>query len=441
MPLRDILVTLLFVSALPHALRHPYAGVLLWTWISIMNPHKLTYGFAHDAPLAAAAAAVTFLSLFITKDKLKFTLTPPVLLLILFVVWMCITTTFAINPAASAGQLNKVIKIQVMTFVAIAALQSRKHIELFVWVNALSLAFYGVKGGIYTITTGGSGRVWGPPGGFIEGNNELGLALVVAIPLINFLRMTSTHVWVRRGLLATMLLCAASALGTQSRGAMLAISAMGMVLWWRSQHKAGAGIVILVLAALLVAFMPDTWSDRMGTIRTYEEDTSAMGRINAWLMCFNLANSRLLGGGYEIYTRELFASYAPDPQDLHVAHSIYFSVLGEHGWIGLFLFLLMWILVLRTAGKARKAARTLPDAQWAYYLAGMCQVSLIGYAVGGAFLSLAYFDLPYNILVILVALHRWISEKRWESDKTGAFGSSAPIDEKALKKPKPMVRA
>lgn len=432
--MRDLFVTFWFVSALPFALRHPYAGVLLWTWVSIMNPHKLAFGFAHDAPFALVAVAVTFVSLFITKDKLKFTLTPPVVLLILFVGWMCLTTAFAIHPAASASQLNKVLKIQLMTLVAIAAIQSRKHIELFVWVNALSLAFYGVKGGLFTITTGGGGRVGGPAGGFIEENNALGLALVIAIPLLNYLRMTSTRIWMRQGLLAVMLLTTVSVLGSQSRGALLAVAAMGVVLWFRSSHKVVAGVVIVLLGVALVSFMPDSWSNRMATIQTYGEDSSAMGRINAWMMCFNLANDRFLGGGYDIYTLDLFGRYAPDPLDLHVAHSIYFSVLGEHGWIGLFLFLVMWTLVFRTAGKVRKAARQLPDAQWAFYLAGMCQVSLAGYAVGGAFLSLAYFDLPYNILVILVALQRWIAAKQWETDKEGAFGSGGPIDGKTLKK-------
>lgn len=439
--MRDVAVSLLFFCALPMAMRHPYAGVLLWTWISIMNPHKLAFGFAHDAPFAAIAAAATLLSLFITKDKLKFTLTPPVVVLIMFVVWMCFTTLFAINSAASASQLNKVLKIQLMTFVAIAAIQSRKHIELFVWINALSLGFYGIKGGLFTIMTGGGGRVNGPPGGFIEENNALGLALVMAIPLINYLRITATRIWMRQGLLAAMLLCAASALGSQSRGALLAISAMGVVLWFRSKHKFGSGIVIGVLAAGLVAFMPDSWSNRMSTIQTYGEDSSAMGRINAWMMCLRLANSRPIGGGYDIYTPELFARFAPDPTDLHVAHSIYFSVLGEHGWVGLFLFLLMWFLVFVMAGKVRKTARQIPDAQWAYYLAGMCQVSLVGYAVGGAFLSLAYFDLPYNLLVILVAVQRWLAEKRWETDKDGAFGAGGPVDTKTLKQKKQWVQA
>ena len=62
----------------------------------------------------------------------------------------------------------------------------------------------------------------------------------------------------------------------------------------------------------------------------------------------------------------------------------------------------------------------------------MCQVSLIGFAVGGTFLSLAYFDLPYNILVVLVAVRHWVNKKGWEQEPRGPFGSGNPLAGKAL---------
>ena len=44
-----------------------------------------------------------------------------------------------------------------------------------------------------------------------------------------------------------------------------------------------------------------------------------------------------------------------------------------------------------------------PELRWAYDLAAMIQVSLVGYMVAGAFLSLAYFDLFYLLVAIVVA--------------------------------------
>lgn len=434
--MRDILVLSIVLAILPFAIRHTWVAVLLWTWVSIMNPHKLAFGFAQSAPFAAIAACAALVSLVANRDRFKFPLCPAVVVLALFVVWMCITTIFAINPGPSWTQLSKILKIQLMTLIAMIALRERKHIELFIWINVLSIGFYGFKGGIFTITTGGAGRVWGPAGGFIEGNNEIALAMVLTIPLMNYLRMVAPRRWIRQGLLVLMLLSVIAAIGTQSRGAFLALSAMGLVLWMRSSRKMATGLAVAMVAMAVMAFMPSSWEDRMNTIQNYEQDASAMGRINAWWVAYRLANDSPTGGGFEIYTPEIFAKYAPDPSDIKVAHSIYFSVLGEHGYVGLLLFFLIWLLAFRMIRQIRAAAVNRPDTLWAHHLAGMCQVSLVGYAVGGAFLSLAYFDLPYNILVILVVSLRWLEEQRWNPDTQGAVASVAPADKVRVPTPR-----
>jgi putative inorganic carbon (hco3(-)) transporter len=299
----------------------------------------------------------------------------------------------------------------------------------------LSVAFYGTKGGIFTISSGGAERVWGPSGGFIEGNNEIGLAIIMVIPLLNYLRLVSPRAWVRWGLLVIMLLCAVAAIGTQSRGAFLAILAMALVLWTRSSRKLASAIVLIVCGLAMLALMPESWQQRMSTIQSYEQDSSAMGRINAWSMAFNLANDRLLGGGFEVYSHSIFARYAPVPNDVHAAHSIYFQVLGEHGWIGLLLFALIGAFGFRTAAQLRRSTLARPETLWIHHLTGMIQVSMVGYAVGGAFLSLAYFDLPYNILVMLVACRAWMAEERWRNESVGAFGAQLPVGRLIQKAP------
>ena len=423
--MRDVVLLGLVVAALPFACRHTWMAVLLWTWISIMNPHKLAWGFAMNMPFAAMAAGAAAISLFITKDQVRMPRNAAVVALILLTLWMCVTTVFAIHPDESWFDLKRTFKIQAMTLVALAALRERRHIELFVWVNALSLGFYGFKGGLFTVLTGGGQHVWGPPGGFIEGNNEVGLALVMIIPLMNYLRVVAAQRWLRWSLAILMVFTAVAVLGTQSRGAFLAIVAMGIVLWLRSKEKAKAAVAIGLIGLVLTQFMPASWDERMQSIGAYSQDGSAMGRINAWQMAFHLANDRPLGGGFFIYTDEIFARYAPVPDDVHAAHSIYFQVLGEHGWFGLVLFLSVGFFTFRTAYRIRRDSRDREDARWLFHLAGMMQVSMIGYAVGGAFLSLAYFDLPYNVLVILVAGERWLNDK--EALKQGAFGAAGPI--------------
>ncbi len=147
----------------------------------------------------------------------------------------------------------------------------------------------------------------------------------------------------------------------------------------------------------------------MGTISTYEQDGSAVSRLIAWRFCFNLANDRFFGGAFEIYNWPTYWLYAPEgAYKPFAAHSIYFSVLGEHGYVGLIFFLLIWFFAFRIGSQIRKNTKGRKDLLWLHFLAGMCQVSLVGYLAGGTFLSLAYFDLPYNILIVLVAYQRWL---------------------------------
>jgi putative inorganic carbon (HCO3(-)) transporter len=274
----------------------------------------------------------------------------------------------------------------------------------------------GVKGGLFTLLGGGSQHVWGPEGSFIGGNNEFALALVLIIPLLRFLQLQMPH-WVGRwALTAVMLLCAAAALGSQSRGALLAISAMTVTLWWRGKDKLRMGILLVMVSLPLVAFMPDQWSARMSTINTYEQDASAMGRINAWWNAWNLAWHYPAGVGFDAARPELFARFAPHPDLVLAAHSIYFQILGNHGFIGLALFVGLWVATWRSAGWLRTQKAVEPEIKWTADLGAMCQVALVGYAVGGAFLSLAYFDLPYNIMAMVVLTRVWVEKQSWKTE-------------------------
>jgi probable O-glycosylation ligase (exosortase A-associated) len=119
-------------------------------------------------------------------------------------------------------------------------------------------------------------------------------------------------------------------------------------------------------------------------------------------MAFNLAKDRFFGGGYAMYEPMTFAMYAPDPADVHAAHSIYFQAMGEHGFIGLGLYLLLGAFTWRSAAWIVRHSRGHTELQWAGALAAMIQASLIGFAVGGAFLSLLYWDVPYYLMAAIM---------------------------------------
>ena len=399
--MRDLVIIAIVVVGAAMALRRPWIGMLLWTWLSLMNPHQ-AFGWATaDMPLAQIAAIATLTVLLLTRERRNPLERPAVWALLGFVLWITITLPFSEYIDLSLPIYLRSIKIFLMIFVTIALIDDRRKLDAFILICVISLAYFGVKGGVFTILTAGEYRVWGP-GGFIKGNNEIAAALIMIEPLLYYLLMQEKRRSIRLALIGTMVLSVVGIIGTQSRGALVAVSAMALFLWLKSSSKVlGGGAIVLTLSAVF-SFMPEKWWDRMHTINDYATDNSALGRLNAWTFCWNVASDRFFGGGMVMYTREMFERYSPDPERVHAAHSIYFQVMGEHGFVGLAIFIAIGIFTWLDARKLIKLAGNNAAVAWAADLGRMVQVSLIGYATGGAFLSLAYFDLPYNIMVIAV---------------------------------------
>lgn len=410
--MRDIALTLVFVPLLLWIFRQPAVGAYLWAWLSLMNPHKLTYGFANTLPFAQATAGVTLLLLPFTKKRHAFPLTPVTLLQLVLLGWMTFTCFFAWNtPEVVLERWVFVAKIQVMLFATWMLLRGRSQIELLIWIVAFSIGIYGIKGGAWTVLTGGGGRVWGPPGGMIQDNNSLAAALVMLVPLFAYLYQVQSRRWVRGTLLVVIVLVAFSILGSQSRGALLGLLAMALFLGLKSTRPIRVTLALLALLVATIPFMPATWFDRMQTIQSYDAEGSAMSRVYAWTTLWNAARDHpITGVGFRADYDPVYERYAPSgPQfDIFtkkswVAHSIYFQMLGEHGFVGLALFLVFFVVTWFRAGWLARRARSMPGfADWVPKLMPMIQVSLIGYAVGGAFLSLAYFDLPYYVVSIVI---------------------------------------
>jgi putative inorganic carbon (HCO3(-)) transporter len=404
--MRDIALFLFVMGLLPFAFKRPVIGIFLFTWISLMNPHRLTYGFAWGFPFAAIIAGVTMIGMFVSREPKKLPMTPMVVVLILFMTWMTLTGFTALEPDAAWEEWNRVFKTILMFLLTIAIVHHVEDVKRLTWVVALSIGFYGFKGGLFTLLTGGHSRVLGPYGTYIGDNNDLALAMVMTVPLVWYLQSQATNKWLRYALIALAVLTMAAAAGSYSRGALLAGGAMLAFLWLKSANKGRTGVALLLAVPLLFLFMPEAWFARMDSIGEYQQDGSALGRINSWHMAVNIASNNLMGGGYRCFTPPVFAKYAPDPLMVHAPHSIYFQVLGEHGFVGLALFLLFLFLAWRTGSRVLRFCKGKPELQWASNLAAMCQVSLIGYVVGGAFLTLAYVDQIYDIVAIMLLLEK-----------------------------------
>lgn len=410
--MRDYLVFAAVFGLLPFILKRPAVGVMAFTWISLMNPHRLTYGAAYNFQFAALLAGVTFIGIIATKRPKRFLITPAAILLILFFAWTNLTILFALEPDPAWKEWDRVMKTFIATLCAIYLLEGEKEVKAFAAVVGLSIGFYGFKGGLFTVATAGNGHVLGPEGTYIGDNNTLALSLVTVTPIIWYLRLHASNKWLRTGLTFLTFLTVIAIVGTYSRGALLGGSAMIFLLWLKSREKLRYGLVFLLIIPVVFMLMPEKWFSRMESIDNYQQDASAMGRVNAWMFAINVAKDNFMGGGYGVFTPKSFVIYAPDPLDYHVAHSIYFQVLGEHGIVGLTLYLLLMASAWRSGSRIIKRCQGKQELRWASDLAAMLQVSIVGFAVGGAFLSLAYYDLYFDIIALLVLVEKSITPPR-----------------------------
>lgn len=409
--MRDILITLIVLTGCIYTLKKPYIGILLWSWLSYMNPHRLAFGFAYNMPFAQITALTLMGSMVFSKDTRKLPVNSITILWIIFLLFMGITTIFAYFPEYALTQYERIIKIQLIAILTMMVITDIEKLKQLLWVIVLSIGYFSVKGGLFTLLTGGGYKVFGPEQSFIEDNNSLAVAVLMIIPLMAYLYQTSTNKWIKLGLLAACTFSFFTIIGSNSRGAFLAIAALGLSYWYKSQHKILTGLVVIIFAVALLAFAPDSWYKRMDTINNYEEDASSQGRINAWIYAYNAANDNLLGVGLESWSPETFALYAPNPLDVHAAHSIYFSVLADHGWIGLLIFLLIFYLSWKKLKSVIKNTDEQPELKEINLLARMLQVSFTAYLVGGAFLSLSYFDLPWHLISFVIILERIVATK------------------------------
>ena len=389
-------------------IRAPVLGVLTWIWIALMNPQREVYGVLAGAGLNFIVAALTIFAWAVSKERKTAPTNLTLMILGLFVIWMCITTHFALVPVRANELFTRTMKTVVLLAAVACIANNKTRLQAIVWGVVVSLGYYGVKGGAFVIASGGNHRVLGPADSMIADNNHLGLALVMLLPLMNYLRATSQVRTVRLALIGAMVLTVGAILGTYSRGALLALACMGGLLALSSR----AGILFFIggigAAAVAPRFMPHAWLERMNSIGAADEDSSFMGRVSSWHTNFHIATERVTGGGFASSESTWVVQSFPTPGGLTeglAAHSIYFQVIGDHGFIGIALFLGLLGSALLNTVMVLNMTRGRPDLRWANQLARMLQVSIIAYMVGGAALSMAYYDGSLILIVLTAALH------------------------------------
>jgi len=297
-------------------------------------------------------------------------------------------------------------------------LTSQARIHLALLMLALGLGLHGVVDGLKVIASGGAHNVSGISTGSLNDNNLYAVGMVMVLPLLLYLYKYSASRIARVGILSGFLLTIMTVLGTNSRGGFLALAVVGVWYWLTSQRKLISLILIAVLAVGVVQFAPERWFDRIESIKTAGEDRSFLGRLAAWNVNTAVANDNpVFGGGFDAanvgwiweaykYEPSLFALDMREFTQL-AAHSIYFQVLGDLGYVGLFLFLSVLASAFVTRWEIKRlVVKSGSRMQWATDLSTACTLSLVAFMAGGAGVSLAYFELVYFLVMLVAVIKR-----------------------------------
>jgi putative inorganic carbon (hco3(-)) transporter len=442
--MRGILLGLAFFSSLPLIfIKGPFFGILMWYWVSLMNPQYMVWdSFFSNLPYALIVAVSTFVSWLMLSREPKL---PPgdkvTGLLCLLMIWMSITSWFGSGPPQEIFDWWLLAeKMLLMTVVAYTLTYTRERLDQLILVCALSLGLLGLRGGVWVLLTGGANQVELPGSSMISGNNEVGVALTTMLPLLFYLRQRYNQPYLKWPMRALIGFTVIADLFTYSRGTFLALAAVAAVAWFRSRHKLLSAMVIVVVAAGIWNFAPQQWFERMGTIETYQTDGSAESRLYLWRLAWAMALKHpVLGGGFHwsfdpaAVNREFFGSdlhwpagigaaseirsdnYLPALVTPRALHSIWFETLSDQGFPGLALFVAIFLVAALDSRWLVRRARGQPDLAWADNLGRMLQVSLVGYAVAGTFASMSLYDGFYVVVIIAAAARRVVSNELAEA--------------------------
>jgi putative inorganic carbon (HCO3(-)) transporter len=411
--MRDAVFFLVFLPMPFASFLYPWCGLLLWCWIAFAGPQRDLWSFAAGIPYNEIIAIATLAGWALSREKKSIPIDATAILLLLLAIVLGVSTAASLAPAVSMERFQLCMKSWVLLLLVPAFLTSRVRVHAFVWMMAFCVGHFGVEGGALFLITAGQHH-FKPPAGF--DNNYVAVALVTAMPLMNYLRLQSQQFWIRLGVTAAMILTALAVVGTYSRGGFVALGVMASMLFWKSRGKVMIILIVAVASIFIVKLGAEQWTQRIGTIQNAQnEDESFQSRVVAWQVYFNAGLARPLTGAglWALETQKNYDRYYPEHllvdyknRKAHAAHSIYFEMLGEVGVIGLGLYLALVAMAWHNAGWVRRRSSQSVEFAWMGDLARMGQVSIVAFSVGGAAVSIAFYDYFLVLLVTMATLRR-----------------------------------
>lgn len=402
--MRDYIVLMLVVATIPLAFYRPFFGLLGFSWLAYMRPQDLAWGLAATLPLSKYVALALWASLILRGKLSIFRRHLVTYAMAALWLWLFVSCCTAQHRDLAFDKLQDITKVMLIALISVVLVSDPKRLRISIGVIAFSLGFLGLKYGLYGILRGGVHFTRGV-GGMIGDNNDFALALNMALPLLVYTGSEAGNRWVRRAALALVPLTAASVIFTHSRGGFLSLAAVTLYLLVHSRKKLRALALVALVAAVGSVVVPRSFYERIATIANFQEDGSSMGRLNAWQASLRMANDYPVSGvGLDNFLVQ-FIYYAPDPDDIHVAHNTYLQVLAEAGYTGLALYLFLFGATGWTLWRVRRRARRW-RMTWSGRAARYLEASMLAFMVGGCFLNRAHFDLIYHVIILGCCLDR-----------------------------------
>ncbi len=438
----DLFLAAFVMGWLALGMRRPFLWVLVYLYVDIVAPQKISYFLLASLPISLIAFCAAAVGWMATDDKrdCRFTLRQALILLLLAYCGMTTLTADFLTQAAE--KWSWVWKALIFASFLPLTLRTRLRFEAVALTLVLSAGSIIITGGIKTVFSGGG---YGSLHFFVNDNTGLyegsiiSCVAIAIIPLIWWLVNHGTiypkSMIVKLFGVALTFSCLLIPVGTQARTGLLCIALL-FLLSLRSVKKRFLYIGSMVTLALIaVPFLPASYTKRMDTIGNHQADESASTRIAVWIWTLDYVKDHPFGGGFEAYRGNKLriemrdAETSGNTTDVELKetmdkgrayHSSYFEMLGEQGWPGLVLWLTIQILglwqmeVLRRRWKRKaKAEGAGPDLQWQAPLANALQQAQLVYLLGAVFLGIAYQ--PFIFMLIGMQCGLWSYLQRIES--------------------------
>lgn len=423
--MRDVMMLGAMLVLVPLAFAKPFNAYLLWGWTALLSPTFYLFGFMQGLRynLIFALIALGFWMLGKLDMKGKFTANSTSVLLTAFTIHVTISATIGYdgnlwNWITYEGFIKSVVfALMIPVFVT-----TRLRLHALVLIVCLALGFHGVVEGLKMVASAGSHKVRGIPTTMMSDNNHFAVGMCMVLPILVYMMLNLKDRLARFAAMAALGLTVLSVMGTSSRGGFLCLAVLAIWYALTSRRKVLGGFLVVVLAFLALQLAPDSWFERMESIKSAEQDTSFMGRVIAWKIstAIGLANP-VFGGGlhavqsapvwHEFMYRTEFLSFIRTPAAEgypRAAHSIYFEIFGDLGVLGFALFVGLIINAFMTARKIRRLVANRPELLWARDLSDGLKLAIVAYCVGGAGVSLGYFDLFYVLIMLIEALRQHV---------------------------------